>query len=107
MRKNYIIKKTCRTGLGPNSNMFSLDAQNSLAQLMSNQTQAPVKASFRRTDYSDTLGTVWQRNVERWPNANQIEIGGGIFTPYGAMNSVGTGSSPLYAPSGYYIFYPH
>lgn len=100
-----IMSFACRSGLGPSYGLFDYDTGNSIAQQMANSTGAKVGAFLVRTDYSDTLGT----NFQRWfgdASSKYKTIDNAIFTPQGALSPVHGGSSPWFILRPSQIFTP-
>jgi len=99
----------CRTGLGDASiDGFAFpwedgDPENSLAQSIADHTGVRTYAYQRRTDYSSTLGSSWDRMKHRFGQSEELEkalktrktIDGAAFQPEGALHGVDAGSTPV------------
>ena len=107
---SQIFSYACRTGLGRDYKYFGFfeHKSSSLAQAISNYTQATVFAYPVRTDYQFTLGT-WSERRFGFPNpAPQTKIiDNAVFTPHGAAHPVREGSTPLFLYQGMMRFYPN
>ncbi len=108
-RNSHISSFACRTGLGRDYKYFGFYEfrTSSLAQAISNSTQASVSAFAVRTDYQFTLGS-WSERRFGYPNPapKTKSIDGAIFTPQGAAHPVQSGSTPMFLYNGMIEYYP-
>jgi hypothetical protein len=91
-----ITSYACRTGLGSDISSFGLfvNKSSSLAQAISNQTKATVFAFPVRTNYSNTLGILFDRRVTKTAPKNYL-IDGAAFIPKGSNRPVTAGYTPF------------
>ena len=93
--KSSIMSYACRSGLGPGYGVLDFDSENSIAQLMANSTKTNVGAFLVKTDYSNTLGNVFQRRIGNATSQYET-VDNAILTPHGALSPVIGGSTPWY-----------
>lgn len=107
----------CRTGIGISGEFLFFDdieTENSLAQKTANKLDITVKAYATRTDYSGTLGTAIQRQLNKIGLSPDLEealknretIDGGVLQPDGAVNPVTGGETPAGVGNQQRIFTP-